>query len=66
VRVCENPVMSIPNKTRINTELFIDSTAAIYIRETRVRVGANKSYQRFSICLLEEQVYTLHRNAILD
>jgi len=35
--VCENPVMTVPIKKRINTELFIERTAAFYIGETRIR-----------------------------
>jgi len=41
-RVCENPIMAFPIKKRINTELFIDSTTAIYIGETLIRVVTNE------------------------
>jgi len=32
-KMSENPVMSFPIKKRINTELFIDRNAELYIQE---------------------------------
>jgi len=35
-------VVTFPINKRINTELFIDRTAALFIEETRIRDGANQ------------------------
>jgi len=37
--VCENSVMTLPIKKRINDELFMDRTASLHIVETGTRVG---------------------------
>jgi len=42
---CGNPVMAFQIKKRINTELFIDRTAALYIGETQIRVVINEGNQ---------------------
>jgi len=42
-RVCVNPVIAIPTKKIINTELFIDGTTALYIWETQIRDAMNES-----------------------
>jgi len=38
----KNAVMTCPIKKRFNTELFIDRTAALYTRETRIRALTNE------------------------
>jgi len=42
VRACKNPVMTLPVKKRINTELFIDRTTALYILVSRIKDEINK------------------------
>jgi len=41
-RTCGNPEMTFPIKKRINTELFNERTAALYIRKTLIREVTNK------------------------
>jgi len=36
-RACENPVVIFPIRKRINTELFMDRMAALYLGETPIR-----------------------------
>jgi len=40
----QNPVITFPIKERINTELFIDKTAALYIVDGRIKEGVNHCY----------------------
>jgi len=63
--VCENPVVTLPKKKRINTELFIDRTAALNIGEIWIRVATNEGDQQIGSNRLEELEYTFHRNAIM-
>jgi len=56
--LCENPGMtSFPINKRINTELFIDRKAALYIGETRIRVVTYEGDQPAGTSWLEERVY---------
>jgi len=57
-------VMIFPIKKIINTELFIDRLAAIYIRKTRVRVGAKKEDRPVVLADWRGE-YTLRRSVIL-
>jgi len=62
--VCKNQVMTLSIKKRINTELFIIRTAALYIGETQIRVGTKEGGP--SVALADwGSKYTLHNNAIL-
>jgi len=60
----KNPVMNIPIKKIINTELFIDKMAALYIWETRTR-AETKGVQLVGTSWLEEGAY-LAQNRFLD
>jgi len=44
--IWSNPMMAFPIKVRINTELFINRTAALYIGQTRIRDGADQGDHR--------------------
>jgi len=37
-RTYENPVITFSIKRRMNTELFIDRTAALFVGESRIRM----------------------------
>jgi len=43
----ENPAMTFRIKKRINTELFIDRTTALYIDETKITAMTNEGDQHF-------------------
>jgi len=51
--------MTFPIKKRINTELFIVRSAALYIGKTRIRVETKKGDQPVGTSWLEQRVYTL-------
>jgi len=53
----ENPVMSFPIKRRINTDLFIDRMAALYLVESWIRHRTNEGDQRVGTSWMEEQAY---------
>jgi len=48
--MCEYPVTIFPIEKRINTELFIDGTAALYIGETQIKELTNEGDQRVGTC----------------
>jgi len=41
-----NPVVTLPTKKRLNTELFNDRKAALNIREPRIRSGTNQTVRQ--------------------
>jgi len=43
--VCENPVMTLPIKKRISTELFINRTEALYIGVIWIRIKTSEDDQ---------------------
>jgi len=45
----ENPVMTFPIMKKINTELFINRTTALYRGETQIKVLNNKGDQLVGI-----------------
>jgi len=46
----ENLVMTLPIKKIINTELFIDRMAALYVGWTRIRDKTNEGVQQVGPC----------------
>jgi len=61
----ESLVMTFPIKKRINTEMFIDRTAALYIRETRIRAMTNRVIEKLALIDWRSE-FTLRRYAMLD
>jgi len=57
--------MAFPIKKTINTELFIDGTAALKKGETRISSMTNKRSQRGAVLWLEGNLY-LAQNCCLD
>jgi len=57
--------MTFPIKKRIDTEQFIDRTAAFYVGEIRNRAMTNEGYQQVGISWLEEWVYHFDRMVAL-
>jgi len=47
-RTCGKPAMKFPLEKRINTELLIDRTAALYVGETRIRVVTDEGNEQVS------------------
>jgi len=44
-RTCGSPVLTFPIEKRMNTKLFIDRMAPLYIGETQIRVETNEGDQ---------------------
>jgi len=59
-RLAKSHVMTFTIKERPNTEIFMDLTATLYIRETRHSCMTNKKGQRNERPLLEGYVYLVH------
>jgi len=55
--MCGNQVTTFPIKKRINTELFIDRTATLYMVETQIREEITEGDEPVDTSLLMEQVY---------
>jgi len=53
---CENPVITCPIEERINTELFIDRTATLYIEETLHKGSEQWGWSDNCTCWLEDWV----------
>jgi len=47
----------VVTKKRINTELYYDRTAALFIGKIQISVVTNEGDKRVGFSLLEEQVY---------
>jgi len=61
--MCESPVMTFPIKKRINTELFIDRTAALNIKENWIREETSEGDQPVALVDWRNE-YALRRNAM--
>jgi len=59
-----NPMVTFPTKKRINTQLFIDRTATLYIGDTQIRVITNEGAQPVALNDWRRK-YTLHVKVIL-